>query len=184
MIGVGKKIAVITGSPRKNGNSAAMAEAFVKAAEAKGYNVTRFDAAMMDVKGCRACDACNKTGKACAFDDDFNKIAPAVKEADAVVFAMPLYWYTMPAQIKAVVDKFYSFFRGGGDISGKKCALIACCEERDESAFDGLRFAYERSVALLEWENVGEVLVPGVNAAGDIEKTDGCARAAALAELL
>lgn len=184
MIGVGKKIAVITGSPRKNGNSAAMAEAFVKAAEAKGYSVTRFDAAMMDVKGCRACDACNKTGKACAFDDDFNKIAPEIEAADAVVFAMPVYWYTMPAQIKAVLDKFYSFCVAGRKIAGKECALISCCEESDVKVMDGVRFAYERSAALLEWKNVGEVLVPGVNAAGDIDKTDGCARAAALAALL
>ena len=180
---VGKKIVVITGSPRANGNSAAMAAAFVKAAEEKGHSVTRFDAAMMDVKGCRACCTCYKTGKACSFDDDFNKIAPAVEEADAVVFAMPVYWYTMPAQIKAVLDKFYSFCVAGKKIAGKECALISCCEESDPAVMDGVRFAYERSTALIEWKNLGEVLVPGVNAAGDIEKTDGCARAAALAEL-
>ncbi len=180
---MGKKIVVITGSPRANGNSAAMAAAFVSAAEAGGHSVTRFDAAQMTVGGCRACGGCYKTGKPCAFDDGFNRIAPAIKEADAVVFAMPVYWYTMPAQIKAVIDKFYSFFRGGGDISGKECALISCCEEKDEAVFDGVRFAYERSTALMKWKNIGEVLVPGVNEVGDIEKTDGCARAAALAEL-
>ena len=73
---MGKKIVVITGSPRANGNSAAMAAAFVKAAEEKGHEVARFDAAMMNVGGCRACCGCFKSGKACAFDDDFNKIAP------------------------------------------------------------------------------------------------------------
>lgn len=180
---MGKKIVVITGSPRAKGNSAAMAAAFVKAAEEKGHTVTRFDAAQMDIKGCRACCSCYKTGKACSFGDDFNKIAPAVEEADGVVFAMPVYWYTMPAQVKAVLDKFYSFCVAGRKIGGKKCALISCCEEADEDVFGGVRFAYERSTALIEWENVGEVLVPGVNAAGDIEKTDGCARAAALADL-
>ena len=180
---MGKKIVVITGSPRANGNSAAMAAAFVKAAEEKGHEVARFDAAMMNVGGCRACCGCFKRGKACAFDDDFNKIAPEIEAADAVVFTMPVYWYTMPAQIKAVLDKFYSFFVAGREIGGKKCALISCCEAEDEKTFDGVRFAYEQSVGLIGWQSVGEVLVPAVNAAGDIEKTDGCARAAALAEL-
>ena len=77
-----KKIVVITGSPRKAGNSFAMTDAFIKAAQAKGHTVTRFDAAMMNVGGCHACETCFKSGKACSFDDDFNKIAPAVLEAD------------------------------------------------------------------------------------------------------
>ena len=50
-----KKMVVITGSPRKNGNSFAMTDAFMKAAESKGHTVTRFDAAMMNIGGCRAC---------------------------------------------------------------------------------------------------------------------------------
>ena len=102
---MGKKIVVITGSPRKNGNSFAMTDAFIQAAEARGHTITRFDAAMKKVGGCRACETCFKTGKACSFDDDFNTIAPAILEADAVVFTMPVYWYSIPAQIKGVIDR-------------------------------------------------------------------------------
>lgn len=177
-----KKIVVITGSPRKNGNSFAMTNAFIQAAEAKGHQVTRFDAAMQNVGGCHACETCFKTGKACSFDDDFNAIAPAILEADAIVFTMPVYWYSIPAQIKGIIDKLFSFVVGGKDITGKACALIACCEEDDLSVLDGVRIPLERSAALIKWHMVGEVLVPGVLNAGDIEKTDGCAQAAALAE--
>lgn len=177
-----KKIVVITGSPRKAGNSFAMTDAFIKAAQAKGHTVTRFDAAMMNVGGCHACETCFKSGKACSFDDDFNKIAPAVLEADAVVFTMPVYWYSIPAQIKAVIDKLYSFCVAGKDIAGKECALIACCEEDDLTVLDGVRIPIERSAALIKWQIVGEVLVPGVLNTGDIEKTDGCRQAAALAD--
>lgn len=77
-----KKIVVITGSPRKNGNSFAMTDAFIRATEAKGHTVTRFDAATKNVGGCHACESCFKTGKACSFDDDFNAIAPAILEGD------------------------------------------------------------------------------------------------------
>lgn len=177
-----KKIVVITGSPRKSGNSFAMTEAFIKAAEEKGHSVVRFDAAMKNVGGCHACETCFKTGKACSFDDDFNTIAPDIMDADAVIFTMPVYWYSIPAQIKGVIDKLFSFCVAGKDIAGKECGLIACCEEDDLSVLDGVRLPIERSAALLKWRMVGEVLVPGVLNAGDIKKTDGCKWAAGLAD--
>ena len=181
---MGKKIVVITGSPRKNGNSFAMTDAFIKAAEAKGHTVKRFDAAMQKVGGCHACETCFRTGKACSFDDDFNVIAPYIQEADVVVFTTPVYWYTFPAQIKGVIDRIFSFCVAGKDIAGKECALITCCEEDDLSVMDGVRVPYERSIALLKWKSVGEVLIPGVYSVGDIDKTDGCKQAAALADKL
>ena len=177
-----KKIVVITGSPRKNGNSFAMTDAFIQAAEAKGHSVTRFDAAGKKLTGCHACETCFKTGKACSFDDDFNTIAPAILEADAVVFTMPVYWYSIPSQIKAVIDRMYAFCVAGKDAAGKECALIACCEEKDMAVLDGVRVPMERTAALLKWTMVGEVLVPGVLNTGDIAKTDGIRQAAALAE--
>lgn len=177
-----KSIVVITGSPRANGNSFAMTDAFIRAAEKKGHSIVRFDAAMKHVGGCRACETCFQTGKACSFDDDFNTLAPVIQKADAVVFSMPVYWYSIPAQIKGVIDKLFSFCVGGKDIAGKECALISCCEEDDLSVMDGVRIPMERTAALLKWNMVGEVLIPGVLNAGDISKTDGCAQAAALAE--
>ena len=156
-----KKIVVITGSPRKNGNSFAMTDSFIRAAEEKGHTIT---------------------GKACSFDDDFNIIAPAILDADVIVFTMPVYWYSIPAQIKGVIDRMYSLVVGGKDIAGKACALIACCEEDDLSVLDGVRIPVERTAALNKWKMVGEVLIPGVLNPGDIAKTDGCRQAAALAD--
>lgn len=175
------KIVVITGSPRRKGNSFAMTDAFVKAVEAKGNSVTRFDAAFMKIGGCHACMTCFKTGKACSFDDDFNQIAEAVLKADAVVYTMPVYWYSIPSQIKGVIDRIFSLVVGGKDISGKKCALITCCEESDMTVMDGVRIPLERSAKLLKWQMVGEVLVPGVLNEGAVSDTDGCEQAAALA---
>lgn len=178
---MGKKIVVITGSPRKKGNSFAMTDAFIKAAEEKGHTVERFDAATMKIGGCHACETCFQTGKACSFDDDFNLIAPAILEADGVVFTMPVYWYSIPAQIKGGIDRIYSFVVGGKDIAGKECGLIACCEEDDMTVLDGVRIPIERSAALLKWHMAGEVLMPGVLNVGDVEKTDGYKQAAGLA---
>ena len=176
------KITVITGSPRKNGNTFAMVDSFIKAAEAKGHEVVRFDAAMMNIGGCHACMTCFKTGKACSFDDDFNVIAPYILEADVIVYAMPVYWYSIPAQIKGVIDKVFSFCVAEKPISGKKMGLICCCEEHDASVMDGVKVPMERTASLLKWDVVGEVLIPGVFNEGDINGTAGCKQAAELAD--
>ncbi len=128
----------------------ALTNAFIKSAQDKGHSIIRFDSAMQKVGGCRACETCFKTGKACSFDDDFNIIAPEIEKADIVVFTTPVYWYSFPAQIKGVIDRLFSFCVAGKDIAGKQCALIACCEEDDISVMDGVRIPYERSIALLK----------------------------------
>ena len=179
-----KKIVVLTGSARTNGNSAAMAEAFIAAARAKGHTVIRHDAALMNIGGCHGCETCYSTGKPCTFDDDFNSIAEDLLSADGIVFSMPLYWYSMPGQIKNVIDKMFSFVIGGKNFKGKEVGLLACCEESDPAVLDGIRIPYERTAALNGWTDVGQVLVrgPGVRAAGSSHSSDGEARAAALAD--
>ena len=56
---------------------------------------------LKNIKGCKACKACYSKGAACVFDDDFNEIAPLMENADVIVMATPVYWYTFPAQLKA-----------------------------------------------------------------------------------
>lgn len=178
------KIVVLTASPRKNGNSFALTDFFINAAKERGHDVVRFDTAFMQVNGCRACQTCFETGKACSFDDDFNKLASHIESADAVVFTMPVYWYSIPACLKAVIDKLYSFMIGKKDISGKQCALISCCAEDDMTVFDGVLASYTKTAELLRWESVGTVLAAGVNNEGEVINTSAPARAAALADKL
>lgn len=176
------KIVVINGSPRKNGNTARMIASFKEKAEANGNEVVEFNAALSNVGGCHACETCYQSGNACTYDDDFNTIAPQILEADGIVLACPTYWYSFPGQIKNTIDKMYSFFIGKKDIAGKKSALICCCEEGELGVMDGVSKPYDRIVALVKWEPVGKVLVPSVLEEGAVDKTDGCAQAAALAE--
>ena len=148
------KITVITGSPRKHGNSFAMTDAFIREAETLGHTVRRFDAALMKIGGCRACQTCFKTGKACSFDDDFNLIAPAIMEADAVVFTMPTYWYSIPAQIKGGGRKGYrrkemrtdSLLRRKRRDGNGRHPYAAGTFCRSAEMGDGWRSAYYRSI--------------------------------------
>ena len=178
------KITVVTGSPRRGGTSFAMTDAFIREAEQCGHAVERFDAAFMKVGGCHACMTCYKTGRACSFNEEFDAVAASILSSDAVVFTMPVYWYSIPAQIKGVIDCLFSLVVGGKQVAGKRWGLIACCEEEDRTVLDGVRIPMERTAALLKWDLAGEVLVPGVLNEGDINKTDGCSEAAALAHKL
>lgn len=174
------KIVILTGSPRKNGNSARMVSSFAEEARRFGSEVEVFDTAFMKIDGCRHCENCYKKGRPCIFEDDFNGIAEAVEKADGIVFASPLYWSGFSAQLKTCIDRFFCFYNGKG-ISGKKYALLGSCQDTDGSAFAGMLMTYRGVLSLLGGTHVGEVLVTGVYGCGEVEKTDGCERAKELA---
>ena len=120
-----KNILILTGSPRVGGNSDLMADAFQKGAESAGHKVVRYEAGRNAILPCRACEACFSNGKACVWDDRFsNELAPLIEEADVIVLATPLYWFTFPAQLKAAIDKMYSFIIGERNIAGKEAFLL------------------------------------------------------------
>lgn len=174
------KITIITGSPRKKGNCMTMTHAFIQEAEKCNHTIRLFDAVSMNISGCHACITCYKTGHACSHNKEFDAIASSILESDAILFAMPVYWYSIPAQIKGVIDCLFSLVVGGKDVSGKKWGLICCCEEHDMNVMDGVRIPMERTAALLKWNLAGEVLIPGVLNEGDINNTNGCQLAAEL----
>lgn len=177
-----KKIVVITGSPREGGNSSKMADGFIERAKEKGFDIKRFDAAFMNITGCTACMTCYTTGEACTYNDEFSPIAEAILESDGIVFCTPVYWYSIPAQIKGVIDCMFALVIGGKEYKGKKIGIIACCEESDPTVLDGVRIPLERTSSLMDWDIAGEALIIGVNDIGDIDKTDGVQQAKDLAD--
>ena len=177
-----KKIVLITGSPRKDGNSKIMADSFDRAARAREIEVKRYDAVRLDMSGCYACDDCFKNGKACAVEDQFNALANDIMDADGLVFAAPVYWYSAPSQIKAVMDHFRAFKVAGKNFTGKKCALLTCCSDEDENAMRGFEYSFRKSMEYMNANIVDEIMIPGIKTAEDIEKSGAMEQAAALAE--
>lgn len=171
-----KRILVLTGSPRKGGNSDLMAEAFINGAIKAGNVVERFDTGSHIIKPCRACDGCFQNGKACVVDDDFNRLAPLLFTCDVIAFVTPIYWYSFPATIKAAIDKFYSLIVGE-KVSTIKEAMLLTCGELDEPVFDGLKKSYELLLADREWIDCGQLIVPNVNKKGDILHTNALLKA-------
>lgn len=177
-----KKMLILTGSPRRDGNTAMMVESFTKGAVEAGYDVVRFDTAMMDIKGCINCQTCWSKGRSCSLDDDFVKIGPELEAADALVFAAPMYWSQFPSHLKAVIDKLYAYVVPvcQKSLEGKKFAMLTCGDGADEHAFDEIVPWYEGMAQYMKWEAAGYVAVPALMQKGDVAETDGLERAYAL----
>ena len=116
------RVLILNGSPRKNGNTAQMIQAFCEGLDTAGHEYAVFDVACMNIHGCLACEYCHTKGEgACIQKDDLEKILPAYKEADMIVFASPIYYFTMSAQIEAAIQRVYCI---GKPLKAKKAALL------------------------------------------------------------
>ena len=164
------KIVVLTGSPRKNGNSAYLAKQFIKGAEEQGHEVFRFDCAFRHVEPCRACNRCGMDGP-CIIDDDFLQLRPKLVEADMGVFATPMYYFGISAQMKRVIDRFYAI---NGQIKGapKKAAFLMTYADTARKEAEPMLAHYRTLLDYLGWTSVGEVVAPGVWTAGSVRRTD------------
>ena len=172
-----KNVLVITGSPRKNGNTDQLADAFMKGAKAAGHEVARFNAAEDLILPCRGCNACWSKGNACVFDDGFLRLAPLLEKADAIVFCGPVYWFSFSAQLKLVIDKLYAFSGNAPKKLKGSSYLMMCAGDPSPDIFSIVKKEYEAIVPYLGLKPSGELLVPGVYEVGDIKNTDALARA-------
>lgn len=94
-----------------------------------------------------------------------------MEKADAIVFITPLYWFTFPAQLKAAIDKMYSFIIRGKELNINESMLLVCGEADDESAFDGIISTYQMMAYYQKWTDRGHLIVPGVRNKGDVLTT-------------
>lgn len=101
-----KRILVVMGGGRPKGNTAQLVDAFVRGAEEAGHSVEKVSLLKTEVKGCLGCNAC-RYGKPCVQKDGFNELAPKIKQADLIVFASPLYFWTISSKLKAFIERFY-----------------------------------------------------------------------------
>ena len=162
------KILVITGSPRKDGNSNTLADSFIKGAQEAGHSVVRFDSAFKNVHPCIACNKCGMNGE-CVFKDDFEFIRDNIVDADAVVFATPMYYFGISAQIKAVIDRFYAI---NGQIHvPKKAVLIMTYADTSAKEAQPIISNYETLLNYLGWSDAGRVIASGVWTEGSVNQT-------------
>lgn len=99
-----KKVLILSGSPRKGGNSDILCDEFAKGAKESGHIVEKIRVAEKNIGYCRACYACKQSG-ICAIKDDMAEILQKMIDADVIVLASPVYFYSIDAQLKALIDR-------------------------------------------------------------------------------
>ncbi len=160
----------MAGSPRKNGNTDRLVDAFVKGAEAR-HEVEVVSAHDYKVAPCIGCNTCFlRDGNRCAQDDDMTRIYGKLAESDTVVIASPVYFYGISAQLKAVIDRLHTPMRDHFQI--KKLGLILVGAAHLPELFDAILAQYRLVLNFFHLEDAGTVLVRGAREKGDVTEED------------
>lgn len=150
------KITVLMGSPNRKGSTALLADSFVKGAEESGHTCNVIDVCHCDIHPCIGCVRCGYEGP-CVQKDDTEMIRKELLSSDMVVFATPLYYYGMSAQLKTVVDRFCAY---NSSLNSRhlKSALLTVAWNADDWTFDALKAHYQTLVRYINFEDQGMIL--------------------------
>ena len=177
-----KNILIVQGGGRPKGNTAQLVGSFVRGAEEAGHQVEVVSLLKHEVKGCLGCNAC-RYGKPCVQKDSFNDLVPKIKQADLLVFASPLYFWTASSRIKAFIERFYCIAEKDPDpplgryerYPVKDCALLMTAADNFFWTFDQAVSYYQFAIVnYIGFHDRGMLLAGGcgdTNGRPQIEKT-------------
>ena len=167
-----KKIVILNGSPRPNGNTKGLIEAFTEGAKSKGHEVICFDLGQMNIHGCLGCFGGGKDKNSpCVQKDDMLKIYPEYSAADIVVLASPMYYWGFSGQLKCAFDRLFAvaecnmFYRN----PKKQCIMLMASEGNSDSNSKPVIDYYESLLKHMGWKNLGHIIAGGVMKVGDIK---------------
>lgn len=183
-----KNILVIQGGGRANGNTAQLVSSFAKGVEDAGHKVEIISLMKSEVKGCLGCNAC-RYGKPCIQKDSFNDIVPKIENADMVVFATPLYFWTISSRLKAFIERFYCIAQEDPEpplgryekYPVKDCALLVTAADNFFWTFEQVTSYYKFAIVnYIGFHDKGMLLAGGcgdTNGKPQIDKTNYLAEA-------
>ena len=135
------KILILNGSPRVNGNTAAMIAAFRQGAEAKGHLVTVINVCEKQIAGCLACEHCHTTGHgACKQQDDMQEVYAALETTEMLVLASPIYYFGLSGQLECAIHRTYAV---GKPKRLRKTMLFL--SSGSNHVYDGAIYEYQKS---------------------------------------
>jgi multimeric flavodoxin WrbA len=169
----GRQIVILKGSPRKKGNSSVLADQVAAGAREVGAVVESFDLHELEIRPCDACDYCQGVGGGqCTIADDMQMLYPRLQAADAIVIASPIYWFTVCAQTKVFMDRWYAL--GGPEghaFAGKRFGIVLTYADADpfsSGAINALR-TFQDALSYVKASIVGMVYGSAWDA-GEIKK--------------
>jgi multimeric flavodoxin WrbA len=162
-----KNIVILAGSPRKVSSTDKLAAAFTEGAKGAGHTVTMFRAADMKIDGCLGCGHCFQEVGVCVQKDDMQMILDALRKADTLVLASPVYYWSVTSQLKRVIDRTYALLKEGSSI--KSAALLMTCGDDKDAAAEPSIAMFRQICAYLKWQEAGIVIAPRIHAPQDID---------------
>lgn len=161
-----KKVVIISSSPRKNGNSETLAKEFAKGATDAGNQVEFITLKDLKLEFCRGCLYCQSHDR-CVITDSVGALLGNVQNADVLVFATPVYYYSVSGQLKTFLDRLNPLFPRENKF--RDVYLVATCADIENSAFEGTVKAVEGWIECFEGVKLaGTVLCQGVTDVGDV----------------
>ncbi len=169
-----KRVLICKGSPREKGNSSTLAEQVALGAREAGAEVETISLHKLNIQPCTGCDACQRAGGGghCNIDDDMEALYPKLTAADLIVISSPVYWFTLSAQAKLFIDRWYALEKPeGSTLRGKDFALVLAYGDTDPYTSGGINaiHTFQDMVRYLRGDVVGIVYGSASNL-GDVQK--------------
>lgn len=165
-----KSILIFAASPRKNGNSDKLADAFSKGAIYAGNIVRTVYIRDLNINGCAGCEYCYEHNGECVQQDDMQKIYKMLETTDIVVFATPIYYQAFPSQLKAVIDRFY--VSENKDFPIKGAILLATYATPGTKMSELTILYYKTLIEYHDWENFGIITKDSLDDPTDIDNDE------------
>lgn len=162
------KVIAIFGGPRKKGNTATVLGWVEEELTSLGHQVERINLASKKINGCISCYKCkdNPDEPGCVQKDDAPAIINQMVASDTVIYASPLYYWGFSAQMKALIDRCYSLYRGEcgtpnhtSFVEGQRQALIVTAADPFENNTEQILIAFQRMLVYNKSHSAGELLV-------------------------
>lgn len=172
-----KKVLVLKGSARKTGNTAILADEFIRGAKQNGNEVIEVSLKEKNVKDCLGCGACQGNGGMCVQKDDMPEIYENMKNSDVIVFASPVYFYTWTSLMKRTIDRTFAV---ESILNNKTFYLISAGAAPEEKWMETMINSFNQYISCFRAEgnkNGGYLFGCGTNAPGDVKGTEAITKA-------
>lgn len=166
-----KKILIISSSPRKNGNSETLCARFQLGAEKAGHVVRHINLNDFHIGYCKGCYVCHGEDKKCVITDDMSTLYDVLKSADVLVFATPVYFYSMSGQLKTFIDRLVPVYE---ELNKKEVYIFVTGADTDTKMFEATVEAIRGLTrdCMEGTKEKGVIMCGGVDAIGDIKNKD------------
>ena len=164
-----KKVLILSASPRKNGNSDILCNEFMRGAADAGHDVEKIRVTEKNIDYCSACYYCRDNSGVCAKKDDMTEVLQKIIDSDVIVLSSPVYFYSIDAQLKALIDRTVARWT---EVKDKEFYYIVTCADTEKESQERTIECFRGYADCVEGaKEMGVIYGTGVYEKGEIENT-------------